>query len=57
MAECGAFPLFTVTRYFILFLYYKDGDTAVMWAACAGHLEVLSRLIDSGAGVDIANEV
>ena len=44
-------------KVFFSSLYHKDGDTALMWAACAGHLEVLSRIIDSGAGVDIANKV
>ena len=44
-------------KVFFSSLYHKDGDTALMWAACAGRLEILSRIIDSGARVDIADEV
>ena len=32
-----------------------DGRTALWWAACKGHIEIVNVLVEAGAGVDVAS--
>ena len=46
----GVHPLFSLS-------HMKNGQTALMWAAGSGQLEIVSKLIGSGAKLDTTNTV
>ena len=39
------------------FLIGQDGGTPIFWAAEGGHLEVVTKLLDSGADVHVKDNV
>jgi len=52
----GKVLLFT-TLWFVIDFIVQTGETALMCAAALGHYEVLELLIESGASVNLQDEV
>ena len=57
MAMVNGLKIKCVKHCFLLFIYIQYGQTPLHDAALVGHSEVVTKLLDSGADVDIKDKV